>query len=53
MDTLNSLDAIHSKMIKMLVETKDTATINGLLDVLSDLEVVIADKMKEEGVSHI
>ena len=52
MSTLNSLDAIHSKMIKMLVETKDEDVINGLLDILPDLEDLIVDEMKKQGVTH-
>ena len=52
MSTLNSLDAIHSMMIKMLVNTKDEDVINGILNVLTELEGLIADEMKKQGVTH-
>ena len=44
MDTLNSLYAIHKKLIKMLVDT---------VDVLADLSEMIAKEMKKVGVKYI
>lgn len=53
MDTLNSLYAIHKKLIKMLVDTEDESVNAELLDVLADLSEMIAKEMKKVGVKYI
>lgn len=53
MDTLDSLWAIHKKLVKMLVDTEDESVNAELLDVLADLGGVIANEMKRTGVKYI
>lgn len=53
MDTLNNLYAIHSKLIKMLVDSDDEAVKGELIDILADLGDVMAKEMKKAGVEYI
>lgn len=53
METLNSLDAIQNKVVKMLIESKDEAVNDKLAAILEDLSVLIAKEMKRAGVEYI
>lgn len=53
METLNSLDAIQNKLVKMLVDSKDEAVKKQLRDILGCLSDTIAKEMKKLGVEYI
>lgn len=53
METLNSLDSIQTKLIKMLVDSNDEAVKKQLRDVLGCLSDTMAKEMRKLGVEYI